>query len=63
MLNKTDKEAIEKTIGIIQKEIYDVFKQYEKAKFKNFHLLEHSCDRLHLLIECRNRLKNYFGLN
>ena len=62
-LNKTDKKTIKKTIDIIQKEIENVFEKYEEIEQKGFPSLEYYCHQIRMLIECRNRLKNYFILN
>lgn len=60
MLNTTDKETINKTIEIIQTEMNKVFKQYKTKRRKGFYSLETVCYKIHLLIECRNRLQTYF---
>lgn len=60
MLNDTNKKTIEKAIKIIQNEIKTLFKQYEHAQIKDFYLVENTSHQIKLLIECRNKLKNYF---
>ena len=60
MLNTIDKKAINKTIEIIQAEMDKVFKQYNAKRRRRFYSLETVCYKIHLLIECRNRLQTYF---
>ena len=61
MLNKKETNTIENTIDIIQAEIEKIF-AYHKGfrKSPNFFALEHSCNKIRVLIECRNRLQGYF---